>query len=73
MVRVDFLGPIEKQSMDLEVGSLQELKQHLSQDPAIKQWLQNSSIAVNDAIVDSIDTKLQSGDTVAILPPVCGG
>jgi len=73
MVKVEFLGPINKEKMELNVGTLQELKNILSSDEEIKEWLKNSAVAVNDKIVTSLDIKLQDGDRVAILPPVCGG
>jgi len=73
MVKVEFLGPINKENMELNVGSLKELKEVLSEDEALREWLENSAVAVNDKLVTSLDTELKDGDRVAILPPVCGG
>lgn len=73
MVRVDFLGPIGLDSMHLDVASLKELREILSQDPRVLKWLESSAIAVNDELVDDIDLKLDSGSVVSLLPPVCGG
>jgi molybdopterin synthase sulfur carrier subunit len=73
MVTISFLGPIEHEEMKLDVSSLKELKNILSEDESISRWLLNSAIAVNDNIVTDINTPLKDGDTIALLPPVCGG
>ena len=73
MVIVEFLGPINKEPMELEVKSLKELKEVLKKDENLKQWLPSCAVAVNDKIVDSLDVELKSGDKVMLLPPVCGG
>jgi len=73
MVRVEFLGPIEKESIEVNVKNLKELKEILNKDEKLKNWLKNSAVAVNDKIVKNIDIPLNDGDVVVILPPVCGG
>lgn len=73
MAKVEFLGPIKKDTMEVHISSLHELKEILSKDEALKEWLEISSIAVNDTLVSSLDTKIQPSDTISILPPVCGG
>jgi len=73
MVKVEFLGPINKEPVELEAGSIAELKEILNKDESLNEWLKNSAVAVNDKIVTSLDTELRDGDRVAILPPVCGG
>ena len=73
MVKVEFLGPIGKENIEVDVKDLKELKEFLSKDEEIKKWLENSAVAVNDKIVTSIEVELKDGDRVAILPPVCGG
>ncbi|WP_456480529.1 MoaD/ThiS family protein [Nautilia sp.] len=73
MVKVEFLGPINKESIEIDVGSLKELKEVLSEDVKLKEWLENSAVAVNDRLVNSVEIELRDGDRVAILPPVCGG
>jgi molybdopterin synthase sulfur carrier subunit len=73
MVKVEFLGPIEKENIEVDVKNLKELKEVLSNDPQLKKWLENSAVAVNDKLVSSLDVELKDGDLVAILPPVCGG
>jgi molybdopterin synthase sulfur carrier subunit len=73
MVRVDFLGPIDKESLELDISSLRELADILKQMDGMGEWLENSAVAVNSEIVSSLDRELKSGDIVSILPPVCGG
>ncbi len=73
MVRVEFLGPIGKEPVEVDVKSLKELKEVLNEDESLKEWLENSAVAVNDRIVSSVDIELKDGDRVVLLPPVCGG
>ena len=73
MVRVEFLGPIQKEPLELDIKNLSELSKVLKEDKEMLEWLQNSAVAVNDTLVSSIDVELKDGDRVALLPPVCGG
>ncbi len=73
MVRVEFLGPIQKAPLELEITNLSELAEILQGDEEMRQWLENSAVAVNDVLVSSRDFALKEGDRVALLPPVCGG
>ncbi|MGE0737685.1 MoaD/ThiS family protein [Sulfurimonas sp.] len=73
MVRVEFLGPIQKSPLELEITNLNELAEILQGDIEMRQWLENSAVAVNDVLVSSRDFALKEGDRVALLPPVCGG
>jgi molybdopterin synthase sulfur carrier subunit len=73
MVKVEFLGPINKEPIELNVVNLEELAAILSQDADLREWLKESAVAVNDEIVKSLNTPLKDGDRVSILPPVCGG
>ncbi|MGE4511757.1 MAG: MoaD/ThiS family protein [Sulfurimonadaceae bacterium] len=73
MVTVEFLGPIQKQPLRLEITNLNQLASILQQDEELAQWLGNSAVAVNDTLVSSLDTQLKSGDKISLLPPVCGG
>ena len=73
MVRVEFLGPIQKAPLELEITNLNELAEILQGDIEMRQWLENSAVAVNDVLVSSRDFALKDGDRVALLPPVCGG
>ena len=73
MVRVEFLGPINKDPLELEISNLNELATVLQADEEMIKWLDNSAVAVNDMIVSSRNTALEDGDKVSLLPPVCGG
>ena len=73
MVRVEFLGPIQKDALELEIKNLNELATILQEDKELSEWLQNSAVAVNDTIVSSLDVALKDGDKISLLPPVCGG
>ena len=73
MVRVEFLGPIQKEALELEITNLNELATILQDDESMKEWLQNSAVAVNDTLVSSREYPLKDGDKISLLPPVCGG
>ena len=73
MVRIEFLGPIQKEAIEIEAASLKEVADKLTHDDEVKQWLETAAVAVNDTLVSSLDTPLKSGDKVSLLPPVCGG
>ena len=73
MVRVEFLGPIQKDNLELEITNLQELAAILQEDKEMAEWLSNSAVAVNDTLVSSLDVELNNGDKISLLPPVCGG
>ncbi len=73
MVRVEFLGPIQKDALELEIVNLSELATVLQKDTSLKEWLKNSAVAVNDTIVTSLEGELKDGDKISLLPPVCGG
>ncbi|PHQ92688.1 MAG: molybdopterin synthase sulfur carrier subunit [Sulfurimonas sp.] len=73
MIRVEFLGPIQKDTLRLEINNLKELATVLQKIPGLEEWLASSAVAVNDTLVSSLDYPLKDGDKVCILPPVCGG
>lgn len=73
MVKVNFLGPINHKSIELEVNSLKELSIELKKIVYINEWLKDSAVAINDKIISDIETKLKDGDVISILPPVSGG
>ena len=73
MVIIEFLGPIEKESISLEAATLNDVAQHLSKDTELRTWIETCAVAVNDVMVMDLSTKLNSGDKVSLLPPVCGG
>jgi molybdopterin synthase sulfur carrier subunit len=73
MVNIEFLGPIKKEPLQLEINNLNELSSALKQDESLSVWLESCAVAVNDVLVSSKDTVLKDGDKVSLLPPVCGG
>ncbi len=73
MVRVEFLGPIQKEPLNIEANTLADVANILSQDKELKEWLATSAVAVNDTLVSSLDLVLKDGDKISLLPPVCGG
>ncbi|MBM0637426.1 MoaD/ThiS family protein [Campylobacter sp. VicNov18] len=73
MVKVEFLGPINKDNLELDINNLKELKEILSKDPSLKEWLELCAVALNDEIIFDENTLLKDGDKIALLPPVCGG
>jgi molybdopterin synthase sulfur carrier subunit len=73
MVRIEFLGPIQKEPVELEAASLKEVAEALGSDETLKEWLASCAVAVNDTLVASLETPLKAGDKVSLLPPVCGG
>jgi molybdopterin synthase sulfur carrier subunit len=73
MVTVDFLGPIRKQSLELDIANLDELAKILQDDSEVSEWLDTCAVAVNDTLVSSLEVALSDGDKVSLLPPVCGG
>jgi len=73
LIRVEFLGPIQKEPLELDITNLNQLAKILQGDKEVSEWLQNSAVAVNDTLVASLDVELKDGDKVSLLPPVCGG
>ncbi|MFA7084117.1 MAG: MoaD/ThiS family protein [Arcobacteraceae bacterium] len=73
MVNIEFLGPIKKEPLQLEITNLSQLSEVLKQDTQLVSWLESCAVAVNDVLVSSKDVELKSGDKVSLLPPVCGG
>jgi len=73
LVRVEFLGPIQKEALELEITNLNELAAILQKDEELKEWLDNCAVAVNDNLVASLECELKNGDKISLLPPVCGG
>ncbi len=73
MVKIEFLGPINRESLHLDITNLTQLSEILKNDNDINLWLESCAVAVNDTIVYSKNFDLKSGDKVSLLPPVCGG
>ncbi len=73
MAKVEFLGPINKESLEVDIKSLNELKEMFKDDIELKEWLEICAVALNDTLVCSLDVKIKPSDKISLLPPVCGG
>ena len=73
MVTVEFLGPIDKDPTQYDAQDLTQLKQMLQKDSTIEPWLKNCAVALNNELISDLEIKLNDGDKISILPPVCGG
>ncbi|MBL3519118.1 MoaD/ThiS family protein [Aliarcobacter lanthieri] len=73
MVKIEFLGPINKDDINLDIKNLKELSSILKNDKDFSSWIETCAVAVNDTLVFSKDFELKNGDKVSLLPPVCGG
>ena len=69
MVTIEFLGPINKPNLKLEIYSLKELKEILKQDESLKEQLELCAVSLNGVMVFDENISLKSGDTIALLPP----
>ncbi len=73
MAKVEFLGPIGREPIDVNIDSLQDLKEYFKNDEKVQEWLDICAVAVNDRIVSSLEVKICKDDRISLLPPVCGG
>lgn len=74
MVRVNFLGPIGLDSIEIEAKNMDELRTHLRGIKELESWLPLCAVAINDEIIgDMSSVVLRDNDTISLLPPVCGG
>ncbi|NEW59837.1 MoaD/ThiS family protein [Sulfurovum sp. bin170] len=73
MIKIEFLGPISVEPIEMEATSLQEVANRLQEIEAVSGWLDKCAVAVNDEMTNDLTKILKSGDRVSILPPVCGG
>ncbi|HIQ26938.1 MAG TPA: MoaD/ThiS family protein [Sulfurovum sp.] len=73
MIKVEFLGPIDKMPIEMEASTLADVSAKLKEDSTLIQWLDKCAVALNDTMVNDLNTSLKDGDRVSILPPVCGG
>ena len=73
MIRVEFLGPIQKEALELDISNLNELPAILQEDKEVSEWLESCAVAINDTLVASLEAPLKDGDKISLLPPVCGG
>ena len=72
MAIVEFLGPIGKEPMEVDISNLAQLKEILK-NSEVSEWLKSCAVAVNDELVNSLDIKISKDDKISLLPPVCGG
>ncbi len=73
MIKIEFLGPIGKASIQMEADTLADVSAKLKEDASLTQWLDKCAVALNDTMVNDLSIVLKDGDKVSILPPVCGG
>ncbi len=73
MVKVEFLGPINQEPLEMEAKTLADIAKALQEIDAVNSWLDKCAVAVNDEMTNDLNRALKSGDRVSILPPVCGG
>ncbi len=73
MVKIEFLGPISEESIELEAKTLADVAIQLQNIESIAPWLDKCAVAVNDQMTSDLSVRLNSGDKISILPPVCGG
>ena len=73
MVIIEFLGPIAKENIELDIKTIKDLSTFMQSDNSLKEWIDKCAIAVNDKIITDKNYILKDGDRVSILPPVCGG
>ncbi|MMZ68255.1 ThiS family protein [compost metagenome] len=73
MATIEFLGPIGREPVEIEITHLSELKTYFKEDEEIQQWLQNSAIALNDKLINNLNHAISKNDKISLLPPVCGG
>ncbi|ADU84763.1 MoaD/ThiS family protein [Helicobacter pylori] len=73
MVEVRFFGPIKEENFFIKASDLRELRAVLQEKESLKEWLGVCAVAINDRLIDDLDTPLKDGDVISLLPPVCGG
>jgi len=73
MVKVEFLGPMAQEVIELKARTLAEVATQLQNIESIAPWLDKCAVAVNDEMTADLSMILKDGDKVSILPPVCGG
>jgi len=73
MVKVEFLGPIKQDPLEIEAETLADVAKALKEIEVVSLWLEKCAVAVNDEMTNDLSRVLKAGDRVSILPPVCGG
>ena len=73
MIRVEFLGPISRDTIEIEANTMRDVADYLKDDKDLREWLPKCAVALNDEIISDLTIELNDGDRVTLLPPVCGG
>lgn len=73
MAKVEFLGPLGRPSIEVDIANLSELKTFFKEDKELQDWLSICAVAVNDTLVCDLNIPLCKEDKISLLPPVCGG
>ncbi len=73
MVKVEFLGPMAQEVIELEAKTLADVATQLQNMESVAPWLDKCAVAVNDQMTSDLGMALKEGDKISILPPVCGG
>ncbi|GAA9669305.1 MoaD/ThiS family protein [Helicobacter pylori] len=73
MVEVRFFEPIKEENFFIKASDLKELRAILQEKESLKEWLGVCAIALNDHLIDNLNTLLKDGDVISLLPPVYGG
>jgi len=73
MAKINFLGPLNRKSIEVDITSLNDLKEIFKDDEDLQEWLKICAVAVNDTMVNSLDMAIEKNDKISLLPPVCGG
>lgn len=67
MVEVRFFGPIKEENFFIKANDLKELRAILQEKEGLKEWLGVCAIALNDHLIDNLNTPLKDGDVVKLV------
>ncbi len=73
MAKIEFLGPLGRPTIEVDISNLHELKSYFQDDKELQEWLGICAVAVNDTLVCTLDMPISKNDKISLLPPVCGG
>lgn len=73
MIKVEFLGPIAREPIEIEAQTLADVSTKLKEYNDLTPLLDKCAVALNDTMANDLTIALKDGDRVSILPPVCGG
>ncbi|GAA9936912.1 hypothetical protein VN0871_09240 [Helicobacter pylori] len=59
MVEVRFFGPIKEENFFIKASDLKELRAILQEKEGLKEWLGVCAIALNDRLIDNLNTPLR--------------